>query len=55
MQRFAIATFALTAASPAFAHEGLHLHPHAENPVWLGLMVGGLLVGGFALWMGTGK
>ncbi|MGR3713025.1 MAG: hypothetical protein ACU0A6_07900 [Shimia sp.] len=55
MQRFAISTFALTAATPALAHEGLHIHPHADSPMWLGLMIGGLLIGGLALWAGSGK
>ncbi|TCL00405.1 hypothetical protein BXY66_3046 [Shimia isoporae] len=55
MQRFAVSAFAITAAAPAAAHEGLHLHPHATSPVWLGLMIGGLILGCVALWAGSGK
>lgn len=55
MQRFAVTTFAITAAAPALAHDGMHIHPHGDNPIWLGLMLGGLVLGCLALWAGTGK
>lgn len=35
-------------AGPLFAHEGAHVHPHANDPVWvpviLGLMVAALAI-----------
>lgn len=49
MQRFAIATLASTAASPALAHGGAHLHPHAGDPVWLPVLVGSVVVGALGL------
>lgn len=49
MQRFAIAAMAATAATPAFAHSGAHLHPHTGDPVWLPVFVGTVVVGALAL------
>lgn len=49
MQRFAITPLAIAAATPALAHSGAHLHPHAGDPVWLPLLVGSLIVGVFGL------
>ncbi|NKW91190.1 hypothetical protein HGD87_01475 [Rhodobacteraceae bacterium R_SAG9] len=49
MQRFAIAALATTATTPALAHSGAHLHPHAGDPVWLPILVGTAVVGALAL------
>jgi len=49
MQRFAIAAAATTAVTPALAHSGAHLHPHAGDPVWLPIFVGTVVVGALAL------
>ncbi|MDW4497337.1 hypothetical protein R5H30_05035 [Sulfitobacter sp. D35] len=42
-----LATFAV--ASPALAHEGAHLHPHADSAVWGPILAGLLAVAGAAL------
>ncbi|WP_412552463.1 hypothetical protein [Shimia sp. MIT1388] len=49
MQRFAIAALATTATTPALAHSGAHLHPHAGDPLWLPILVGTVVVGALAL------
>ncbi|MBO6896698.1 MAG: hypothetical protein JJ868_04910 [Shimia sp.] len=49
MQRFAIAAMAATATTPALAHSGAHLHPHAGDPVWLPIAVGTVVVGALGL------
>ncbi|WP_204115439.1 peptidase M23 [Shimia biformata] len=33
----------LFAAAPAIAHEGAHVHPHADSPVWLSLLAAALV------------
>lgn len=40
---------AIAAATPAFAHSGLHVHPHADDPSWLVLLMSGLAVAGAAI------
>lgn len=37
-----LTALALFAAAPAFAHSGAHMHPHANDPVWLPLLIGAL-------------
>ncbi len=34
MKNFVLFVLALSAASPAIAHDGLHLHPHGAEP-WM--------------------
>lgn len=31
--------------TPLFAHDGMHLHPHADHPVWMLLVLASALVG----------
>ena len=52
MQRFAVAATATLTAAPALAHSGAHLHPHANDPVWMPLIVGSVVVGvlGLLIW-----
>ncbi len=40
-------------ANPAFAHSGLHLHPHADSSSWVPLLAGSLAIGtaGLIAWM----
>ncbi|MFC6589152.1 peptidase M23 [Sulfitobacter pacificus] len=40
------ALFVLTpfAASPALAHVGTHVHPHANDPSWLPVLFAGLFI-----------
>ncbi|MGH1354003.1 MAG: peptidase M23 [Thalassovita sp.] len=42
-----LSTAILTAliASPALAHDGMHLHPHANDASWLPLLAGSVAVG----------
>jgi hypothetical protein len=36
-----ILVLALTAtASPLLAHDGMHMHPHANDPVWVPVVLG---------------
>ncbi|MBO9472912.1 peptidase M23 [Shimia sp. R10_1] len=51
MQRFAVTALATATAAPALAHSGAHLHPHADHPIWLSLLLGSLAVGAFGLFM----
>ena len=43
-----LTALALLAAAPAFAHTGAHMHPHADDPVWLPLLIGALTAAGVA-------
>jgi ABC-type molybdate transport system permease subunit len=47
----ALITAALTAliSAPALAHDGMHLHPHADDASWLPLLAGSVAVGLAAL------
>ncbi len=49
MQRFAVTALSATLASPALAHSGAHLHPHAGDPIWVPLLVGTVVVGALGL------
>jgi hypothetical protein len=33
------------AASPLLAHDGLHMHPHANDPAWVPVIIGLAVVG----------
>ena len=44
----------LLSAAPAFAHDGMHLHPHADHPAWLPMILGSLVLGA-AAWMIWGR
>ena len=37
-----LTAIAALAAAPALAHPGVHIHPHAGDPVWLPLLAIGL-------------
>lgn len=50
MRKIALLT-AVLAAAPAFAHEGLHLHPHGIDSLWL--LLSGLFAGLAAGLFGT--
>ena len=39
MQKTLIA-LALFTAAPALAHDGAHMHPHAEDPAWGAILLG---------------
>ena len=43
MTRF-LAPIAVCMATPVFAHDGAHLHPHASDPAWLPIVVGTVVV-----------
>jgi hypothetical protein len=45
MRKTLIAALATIAAGPLLAHEGAHIHPHADHPVWLPVVIGLLAVG----------
>lgn len=34
------------AAAPAFAHTGVHMHPHASDASWLAVLAAGLVIAG---------
>ncbi len=40
-------TLMLTAlwATPVLAHDGMHLHPHADHPVWSLIVLASAIVG----------
>lgn len=44
---------ASVAASPAFAHSGMHMHPHPDDPSWLPILIIGFGIAGAATvaWM----
>ncbi|MBA83493.1 peptidase M23 [Thalassobius sp. S69A] len=46
-----LTTAALTAliAAPALAHDGMHLHPHADDSSWLPLIASSIAIGLIAL------
>ncbi len=48
MKRLAAISLILSAA-PVWAHDGLHLHPHADHSSWLPLLAGSLAIGTAAL------
>ena len=48
MKYFITVLLAMTAA-PALAHDGMHLHPHADHSSWLPLIAGSIAVGLVAL------
>jgi hypothetical protein len=37
-------------ATPLLAHEGVHLHPHADHPLWSLLVLASAIVG-IAAWL----
>ncbi len=50
---FRLATPALMLMStPVLAHSGPHMHPHANDPMWIQLLVGTLVVAalGYLVW-----
>lgn len=48
MKKLALLPLVLS-ASPALAHSGPHLHPHADSVSWLPLLAGTLAIGTAAL------
>ena len=48
MKRIAAIALILSAA-PALAHEGMHLHPHADDASWMPLIAGSIAIGLAAL------
>lgn len=43
-----IAPLLTFAATPALAHSGIHIHPHADDASWLPLLFWGLLTAAVA-------
>ena len=43
-----LASLAVLATSPALAHTGSHMHPHANDPSWLPILITGLVIAGAA-------
>lgn len=39
-----LSSLAVLTASPALAHSGVHMHPHASGPTWLPLLLAGLAI-----------
>lgn len=40
-----ILPFSTLWASPLLAHDGMHLHPHADHPLWTLLVLASAIVG----------
>lgn len=45
MKRISAITLTTLAAVPAMAHDGLHMHPHANDASWLPLIAGSIAIG----------
>lgn len=39
-----IAALPLLVATPALAHEGVHIHPHGTDPIWIPMLVMGVAI-----------
>jgi len=48
MMKPILASLAVLATSPALAHTGSHMHPHANDPSWLPILITGLVIAGAA-------
>ncbi|MEP5009322.1 peptidase M23 [Roseobacter sp.] len=50
--KYFLTSAAALISTPLFAHEGLHMHPHASDPSWLPLIAGTVVVAGLTrlLW-----
>lgn len=44
-----ITALATLFAAPALAHQGVHIHPHSADPVWLPLLLIGAAIAGTAM------
>ncbi|WP_319824858.1 hypothetical protein [Thalassovita sp.] len=44
-----VAFVLILSAAPVWAHDGMHLHPHADHASWLPLLAGSLAIGTAAL------